>query len=159
MKIITSTGIKAKDAKKYELTEDNILEKLGCDVAPDFEKKDELEVGRFLQAHEDGSFTVFSVEDRDVTAEYGDLDEKAKRGCWADGFKRTYVNKPNHEDVKSSLGMVEASKTAKAVENVYDTIAKAALVSGLTPAQVFNITEGKIPMYILEAWEESIKSS
>ena len=142
-KIVTMTNVKKTEAAKFGLDMAKAMELLDCEEAPAFGKKAELPVGRFITEGEgDVAFTIYTVEERDIDAEYAGLSEKDKRIAWADGFKRKHVNAPAHIEIRSTLGLVEASTTAKKVEGGKLTTIQAMLDAGIPVDQVVRIAAG-----------------
>jgi hypothetical protein len=151
-KVITSTGIKAEEVKKHNLTAEIIKGKIaGLVDAPSFKKKDELQVGRFL-ATDDGGFIIYTVEERDLDAEYSKLSEADKRTAWVDGYKRKHVNAPNHRGILEDLGLVEkGSATQKAVDRTLWDIAYNMAKTGISVNDIVRYSGGKVPMEMAEA--------
>lgn len=140
-KIVTSTGIKVEDVKAHNLTVEILKEKLKAGGCAKEAKKADLPVGRFVAA-DDGGFVIYTVEERDIDAEYALLDEKAKRVVWSDGFKRKMVNAPNHIEIKEELGLVEkGGRVQKAVDGTKYTIALNMARAGFSLADIIRLSQ------------------
>ena len=151
MKIVTTTGIKAPEAVKAELSMEVIREKLGAKDAPAFKKADDLPIGVWVAENENDSFTVYTVEDRDIVNEYEALSEDDRTKCWQDGYKRQHVNNPVHRHVKEALGIVTKTGVTKAVDRVLWDVAMGLATAGFSIADIQRHSQGRVGAEMAEA--------
>src|SRR3990172_152831 len=153
-KIVTTTGIKASEAQAKGITEQVIISKLKANVIFEVDKKDLLEVVVCVQEVKgakgsDNQFLIYTVEERDIDTEYFKLGAEDQRIYWSDGFKRKEVNAPNHQHIKTELGLIEKSnRVQKAADGAKMDVARNMVKAGMSLSEIVRLTQ--LPKELVE---------
>src|SRR3972149_2436923 len=146
-KVVTTTGIEADEVEAHKITLDLLKSKFSAGDAPAVLKRDDLPLGKWVEVIPDAkdaenAFLIYTVEERDLDAEYAKLTPKDQRVYWTDGYKRKEVNAPNHLHIKQELGLIErSSKVQKAVDGIKLDIALGLITTGMPFDDIVRLTQ------------------